>query len=58
MWPPLLVWLGWTPPTGVEAAEWLGELGRDLQDAISCCCFFSATAFWATSVKTLSTLRP
>lgn len=44
-----VTWPGWTLPTGVEAAEWLGELGRDLQEAISCCCFFSATAFWATA---------
>lgn len=36
------------PATGVEAAEWLGELGRDLQAARSCCCFLKVTTFWAT----------
>ena len=32
----------------MEAAEWLGELGRDLQAARSCCCFRKVTTFWAT----------
>lgn len=36
------------PATGVEAAEWLGELGRDLQAARSCCCLRKVTTFWAT----------
>lgn len=38
---------------GMEAAdtaEWLGELGRDLQGPIASCCFFlKATTFWATA---------
>lgn len=36
------------PATGVEAAEWLGELGSDLQAAKSCCCLRKVTTFWAT----------
>lgn len=38
---------------GIEAAdtaEWLGELGRDLQGPMASCCFFlKATTFWATA---------
>lgn len=38
---------------GMEAAdtaEWLGELGRDLQGPMASCCFFrKATTFWATA---------
>lgn len=38
---------------GMEAAdtaEWLGELGSDLQGPMASCCFFrKATTFWATA---------
>lgn len=44
-------WL--TCTAGMEAAdtaEWLGELGSDLQGPMASCCFFrKATTFWATA---------
>lgn len=45
---------------GMEAAdtaEWLGELGRDLQGPMASCCFFrKATTFWATAEMAKSIL--
>lgn len=38
---------GKTPDTGVEPPEWLGELGRDLQEASKAACFLAAMIFWA-----------
>ncbi len=38
---------GKTPDTGVEPPEWLGELGRDLQEASRAACFLAAMIFWA-----------
>lgn len=33
-----------------DTAEWLGELGSDLQGPMASCCFFrKATTFWATA---------
>ncbi len=36
------------PDTGVEAPEWLGEFGRDLQEARRAACFLAATILWVT----------
>lgn len=38
---------GKTPDTGVEPPEWLGELGRDLQEASRAACFLAVMIFWA-----------
>lgn len=38
---------GKMPDTGVEPPEWLGELGRDLQEASKAACFLAAMIFWA-----------
>lgn len=36
---------GKTPDTGVEPPEWVGELGRDLQEASRAACFFAVIIF-------------
>lgn len=43
---------GKTPDTGVEPPEWLGELGRDLQEARRAACFLAAIIFWAAVGQT------
>lgn len=40
------------PDTGVEAPEWLGEFGRDLQEARRAACFLAATILWVTKRET------
>lgn len=42
---------GKTPDTGVEPPEWLGELGRDLQEARTAACFFAVIIFCAAMNK-------
>lgn len=36
---------GKTPDTGVEPPEWLGELGRDRQEAKTAACFLAVIIF-------------
>lgn len=45
---------GKTPETGVEPPEWLGEFGRDLQEATRAACFFAVIIFWAAVEQNLS----
>lgn len=48
---------GKTPDTGVEPPEWLGELGRDLQEASSAACFLAVMIFWAAVVQKKTTTK-